>query len=166
MSKGTKSSAGRPPRRDRLLGDEHPDPYRASEKLANLTSCPDCAACFREGRWTWRSAPADAPQSRCPACRRIQDDYPGGYLSIEGPFVSDHEEEILALVHNVEKRERAEHPLQRLMAITAQEGGVLVTTTDPHLAHGIGNALRHAYHGELEAKWADGGRLLRATWRR
>lgn len=166
MSGRDKSPTGSPPRRDRLLQEQRHDPYRATEKVTDLTSCPDCAACFRDGRWTWQSAPAGAPSGRCPACRRIEDDYPGGYLTLEGPFLADHEEEILALVRNVEERQRTEHPLQRLMAITPQEEGFLVTTTDPHLAHGMGTALRKAYRGELEASWADGETLVRATWRR
>lgn len=162
MSRGNGPSG----RQDRLLQDQRHDPYRERGKLADPTACPDCGACYHEGRWTWRSAPVDAPKAVCPACRRIRDDYPGGYLTLEGEFLREHEEEILGLARNIEERERQQHPLQRLMAITPQEGGMLITTTDAHLAHSIGNALQRAYEGELDATWADGEALLRATWRR
>ncbi|MFL6647273.1 MAG: hypothetical protein ACJ8LN_03430 [Sulfurifustis sp.] len=36
---------------------------------------------------------------------------------------------------------------------STSEDGALVTYTDTHLAHGIGEALRHAYHGELDSQW-------------
>jgi hypothetical protein len=166
MSDQKRGSGGVPPRRDRLLKEERHDPYRAKSKLADPTGCPECGACFREGRWTWRAAPAEAPRETCPACRRIQDDYPGGYVTLEGEFVRDHEEEILGLARNVEERERSEYPLQRLMGIAKQEGGLLITTTDAHLANAIATALRHAYQGELDSTWAKGESLLRATWRR
>jgi hypothetical protein len=166
MTSMGKGRVGAPARRDRLVQEQRHDPYRAKEKIADLTTCPDCDACFRDGRWTWQSGPADAPSARCPACRRIQDDYPGGYLGLGGPFLAEHEEEILALVRHVEERQRADHPLQRLMAITKREDGYQVTTTDGHLAHGIGTALRKAYSGELESAWSEGEALLRATWRR
>jgi hypothetical protein len=166
MAKANTNGGAGSARRDRLLKEERHDPYRAKAKLSDPTGCPECGACFREGRWTWRKAPADAPQETCPACRRIRDDYPGGYLTLEGDFVRDHEEEILGLVRNVEERARSEHPLQRLMGISKQEGGLQITTTDAHLAHSIAKALSHAYRGELDSTWAEGESLLRATWRR
>jgi NMD protein affecting ribosome stability and mRNA decay len=149
-----------------MIKDHRKDPYRSRGKLQDPTGCPECGACFRDGRWTWREAPADAPRAVCPACRRIQDGYPGGYLNIEGDFARDHGEEILGLVRNVEERARGEHPLQRLMEVREEPSGMVVTTTDGHLAHAIAVALHHAYQGELESAWADGEMLLRATWRR
>ena len=166
MANTNTKGGGGSARRDRLLKEERHDPYRAKAKLSDPTGCPECGACFREGRWTWRKAPADAPQETCPACRRIRDDYPGGYLTLEGDFVRDHQEEILGLARNVEERARSEHPLQRLMGISKQEGGLLITTTDAHLAHSIAKALSNAYRGELDSTWAEGESLLRATWRR
>jgi NMD protein affecting ribosome stability and mRNA decay len=153
-------------RRDKLIGDTRHDPYREPKKPVDLTGCTECGACFREGRWTWRKAPAAAPRGLCPACRRIRDDYPGGYLAVEGDFVRQHADEIRGLVHNVEEREKSQHPLHRVMAVTDDGEGLLVTTTDAHLAHAIGKALHHAYQGELDAKYSQGESLVRATWRR
>jgi hypothetical protein len=166
MSTRGTDPTGRAPRRDRLVEDTDHDPYRARGKLADPTACPECGACFHEGRWTWRSAPADAAKALCPACRRIRDDYPGGYLTLEGDFLGEHGDEIHGLVRNIEERERGQHPLKRVMAIADTDTGLLVTTTDAHLAHSIGKAVRQAYQGELEVTWAEGESLVRATWRR
>jgi hypothetical protein len=41
-----------------------------------------------------------------------------------------------------------------------------VTTTDIHLARGIGDALHSAYKGELEYHYNKEENLLRVEWRR
>jgi hypothetical protein len=69
-------------------------------------------------------------------------------------------------VRNLETREKAKHPLNRLMEIRELGDSVVITTTDVHLAHGIGTALFHAYRGTLHAPWAEEGDLLRVTWER
>ena len=43
---------------------------------------------------------------------------------------------------------------------------LLVTTTDPHLARRIGEALHHAYKGELDYHYNKEEKLLRVVWRR
>lgn len=161
---GTRGDRGR--RRDRLVEPHDHDPYRAHEGLSDPTGCSECGASYRKGRWTWQPAPAAAPRTQCPACRRIQDDYPAGYLELEGEFVADHADEIRGLVRNVEERERREHPLKRVMAIRPIESGLRVTTTDVHLADAIGRALHRAYEGELRSDWSEGETLVRASWRR
>ena len=70
------------------------------------------------------------------------------------------------LVHNVEKHERAEHPLNRIMAVEEEDNATLVTTTDIHLARGIGEAIHHAYQGDLEFHYNPQEYLLRASWAR
>jgi hypothetical protein len=43
---------------------------------------------------------------------------------------------------------------------------VQITTTDIHLARGIGEALHHAYQGELEYHYHEKDNLLRVVWTR
>jgi len=50
------------------------------------------------------------------------------------------------------------------MAVDEQDDSVLVTTTDIHLARGIGEALHHAYQGELEFHYNPEENLLRVHW--
>lgn len=153
-----------PVRHDRILLEQVRDAYKAKGKLPDPCVCPQCGALFHDGRWQWGAAPAGAPQETCPACHRIHDQFPAGFLTLEGPFFQAHREEIMHLVHNHEQRERAEHPLQRIMAVEERDGEVLVTTTDIHLARGIGVAVHHAYQGELEFHYNPEENLLRVHW--
>jgi len=154
------------PRLDRLLESLEKDPYGLRGKLRDPTACPSCGAMYRAGRWTWGSAPADASRTECPACRRIADDYPAGVVTGTGEFLQAHREEIRNLVRNVEAREKQEHPLKRVMAVRDEGDALVVTTTDARLARGIGEALRRAYHGELDYRFSEVENVFRVDWQR
>jgi hypothetical protein len=87
-------------------------------------------------------------------------------VKLTGPFCRDHRAELIALSRYLEKSERAEHPLQRIMDIVEEDGGVLITTTDIHLAHRIGEALHHAYKEAFESHYNREEKLLRVRWSR
>ena len=142
------------------------DPYRHAAKPPEPTACPECHAVFTEGRWTWEKAPDDAHEQLCPACQRIHDKFPAGYVTIKGSFFDEHKDEIVNLIEGHEKKEKAERPLQRIIAIDEKRDGIEVTTTDSHLARGIAEALHSAYKGELKLRYSRDENLLRATWRR
>jgi hypothetical protein len=121
---------------------------------------------YREGRWRWGAAPADAHRETCPACQRIRDGYPAGYVTLSGEFVRAHRDEIANLCRHVEEREKRTHPLQRIVASEAEGEAWLVSTTDPHLARAIGDAVYAAYGGELEVHYAPEQALARVHWHR
>lgn len=155
----------RPIRRDRLLQDAKDDPYQPEGKPPEPTVCPQCNAVFLQGRWCWEAAPADANTMMCPACRRINEHMPAGYVTLEGPFFLAHRDEIMRLVHNLEQHEKLGHPLQRIMSQEKQDDDtVLLTTTDIHLARNIGDAVHNAYQGDLEFHYNEGDHLLRVHW--
>ncbi len=167
MSQHSPGSAGRAPRRgDRLIRERVHDPYQVREKLPDPTVCRDCGAMFRRGRWSWGAAPADAHVALCPACHRIQDDYPEGAVTLAGDFASSNREELLALARNVETREKEEHPLKRSMGIRDEEDRIVIETTSAKLAHAIGKALQHAYQGELDSSFPEEAGLQRVAWTR
>jgi hypothetical protein len=140
---------------------------RPAGKMSEPQVCSSCKAIYHEGRWVWpKVANPSGQPTLCPACQRIRDELPGGEVRISGEFARAHKDEILARVRHVEEREKAEHPLQRLMAIRESEGETLVTTTDSHLAHAIGTALHDAFKGELSAPWAEKNETLRVRWSR
>jgi NMD protein affecting ribosome stability and mRNA decay len=155
-----------PVRRDRLMQAARHDAYRAKHKLPEPTVCPGCGAVYHAGRWQWLAKPDKAHLEKCPACHRMQDDFPAGYVQIGGDFFKAHQDELMRLVHNEEAREKAEHPLKRIMKIENAHGGTLVTTTDIHLARGIGEALHHAYQGDLTYHYNEQENLLRVIWAR
>lgn len=154
------------PRRDRMYEDRVNDPYRARGKWPEPTLCPECGAIFRDGRWQWGEPGEQAEQHLCPACQRVRDRVPAAQLTVSGAFFAERREEMLKLVRNAEAKAKAEHPLERIMAIDEQAGRAVITFTDAHLAHGIGEALHHAYHGELDSGYTEADDLLRITWSR
>jgi hypothetical protein len=154
------------PRRDRMDAERVSDPYRSRGKWKEPTTCPECSAVFHHGHWQWGAAAADAEQHLCPACQRIRDRVPAAQLTLSGPFFAEHRDEILRLVRHTEARARAEHPLERLIDMHDEAGQTVATFTEAHLAHGVGEALRHAYHGELDSHYTDEGDLLRVAWKR
>jgi hypothetical protein len=153
-------------RHEQLLQELVHDSYKATRKLSEPTRCPDCGAVYRRGRWRWGAAPQNAHAERCPACHRVHDRFPAGYVRLGGEFFASHRDEILQRVRHCEEAEKSEHPLQRIMAI---EGGAkvnIVTTTDPHLARRIGEALHNAYKGEVKYRYNKEDNLLRVSWSR
>jgi len=161
----TPTGAGRS-RGDRRLEELDHDPYHAKLKLTEPTVCPDCGAVFTHGRWSWGAAPEGADEKRCPACQRIHDRVPAAFLIVTGEFQKSHDDEIRNLMHNYEQRERAEHPMKRIMDIEETDDGLRVTFTEPHLARGVGEALHHAYEGDLDYQYTKGDIMLRVTWHR
>lgn len=162
-------SGFRPIRRDQLRQEREHDSYRQQGKPIEPATCPQCGASFHAGRWQWGEKQEHATALLCPACQRIRDDFPAGFVHLGGAFFVEHRLEILSLVQHHTQKERAEHPLARIMAITEEAsagGGVVITTTDLHLARDIGEALHKAYRGELDYHYNDAEKLLRVHWRR
>ncbi len=156
----------RPLRRDELRDELVHDSYKSKRKLPEPTRCPDCGAVYSAGRWTWAVAPAGAQEHCCPACQRVRDRFPAGYVVLAGEFLAGHRDELLQLARNREAMEKAEHPLERIMAIEDVEGGVQITTTDTHLARDIGEAMYSAYKGDLQYHYNKEENLLRVHWAR
>ena len=142
------------------------DTYKLRKKLPEPTVCNRCGAVFHKGHWSWAVRPARAHESICPACHRLADNYPAGILQMSGPFLKTHREELLNAIRHQEREAKREHPLSRLIGVKDTKAGLVVTTTDMHLPRRIGEALWHAYHGELKLHYADDARLLRVTWKR
>ena len=150
------------PRRPRRIHEE------GEGKLPELACCPQCRASYREGRWTWQAAPPDAYERTCPACERIEADYPAGVLQVAGEFSVTHRDDLIGLIRNVEERENSTHPLKRIMAIADEGKGFRVTVTDAKLVDALGRALESAYAGRLEhpSTTSEKENLVRVRWTR
>jgi hypothetical protein len=156
----------RPLEHPQLLQGFPQDAYKMAKKLPEPTVCSVCGAVWHAGRWAWADAPANAHKAMCPACHRIHDKFPAGFIHIGGPFFEEHRDEIVHRVTNVESREKAGHPLERIMGIEETADGIVVTTASVHLARAIGVALEDAWKGELDYHYNEGENLLRVLWRR
>ena len=152
--------------RDRQVEEVVHDPYMARSKPPEPALCPECGVVYHKGRWQRAARPVKAHEHLCPACQRIKDRYPAGYVTLTGEFLGAHRDEIRHLIRNEEQQEAANHPLQRIMDITEEGGVTSVTTTDVHLARRIGEALHHAYQGKLDIKYSQDEYLVRVDWTR
>jgi NMD protein affecting ribosome stability and mRNA decay len=159
-------STGRRIRRDRDVREYEHDSYKTKRKLKEPTACPQCGAVFHRGRWSWAAKPADAREALCPACKRIEDKYPKGLVTLTGPYLAAREGELVGLIRNTEANEKGEHPLSRIMAIDKTREGVVISTTDSHLARRIGSALKDAHHGNLDLHYDKAEDFVRVWWSR
>ncbi|MEJ2694714.1 MAG: BCAM0308 family protein [Candidatus Thiodiazotropha sp.] len=166
--RGKQSDYARKPRRDCLYGEHLQDPYLARGKLEEPTVCPDCGAVFHKGRWQWGPEAEGVHTHRCPACSRIHDHIPAGSLSLGGEFFRQHKDEIMHLIQHTEAKEKAAHPLERIMCIEEIGDGeqALISFTGIHLVKRTGEALRHAYQGDFDFTYSERDDVVRAHWAR
>jgi len=153
-------------RQDRLIKERVHDAYKLRRKLPEPTVCPECGAVYSNGRWQWIPKPPDAREETCPACNRVRDKMPAGFLFLGGPFFDENRVEILNLVLNRGKQAAKQRPLKRIIDVVDQDDGVLVTTTDMALARTIGKAVHNAYQGDLEFQHVKEQSELEVRWRR
>jgi hypothetical protein len=91
---------------------------------------------------------------------------PAGVVTVAGEYFAAHREEILNLIHNVEDKEKTNHPLNRIMVLEERPEGVAISTTDTHLPRRLGEALLRAHGGELDLQYPEEEQLVRAAWSR
>jgi hypothetical protein len=136
-------------------------PYARTTKAAGALVCTGCGAVQHGGRWSWGKPPlAERTAGLCPACRRIRDGIPAGTLRL-GPAFLEHRGEIRRMIRNLERTEKAEHPLERLMAIDEADDRLIVTTTGIHLAREISRALARRFHKKPHVRYADDEKRVR-----
>lgn len=164
MKKGF--SHDKPQRFDRQLAEEHKDPYRPKTKLPEPTVCPQCGLVFRDGHWQQAAKMANAHEQLCPACQRSNDRFPAGYVTLHGPFVASHRDDLLKLARSTEEKEKGQHPLQRIMDVAESGESIEITTTDIHVARRIGEAIERAYEGALDVNYGPEDYVVRVTWTR
>lgn len=153
-------------RRDRLVQEKRHDTYKEGKKWPEPTACTECNSVYLEGRWTWYEPPVNASRLLCPACQRIAENYPAGFVELKGEFFKNHRQEMLNLINNEEKQEKGAHPLERIIAIDEEDECVSITTTGIHVARRIGEAVSRAYQGDLSFTYGDGEKTIRVFWSR
>ena len=151
-----------------MFDSERTTTYEETRKKG-LLICRDCGSTFLNGRWTWDPAPLEAKFSVCPACQRIQDQYPAGIITLGGNFVRTHFNDIRNLIESTAEVEQSEHPMERLMNVRKKSAKnkstsvMEVTTTGSHLARRIGEALHSAFEGELNIDYKP-ETFVRVSW--
>ena len=97
MTAKGKTPAGLGARHDRTVQEYQHDTYKLPGKLKEPTVCSECGALFHKGRWTWGAKPADADEIICPACMRIRDKYPKGFVTLKGAFKDQQHDQVMGL---------------------------------------------------------------------
>jgi hypothetical protein len=87
-------------------------------------------------------------------------------VTLRGDFDREHREEMIHLARHQEAAEKEEHPLNRIISIEDDAHGVVINTTDIHLPRRIGEAVKRAFHGEIEDHFEKDGYFVRVTWSR
>ncbi|NIW41608.1 MAG: ATPase [candidate division Zixibacteria bacterium] len=152
-------------RRDKGIKQRRHDVYKQKGKLSEGTICSTCGVVFAQGRWVWNYDGETSKEITCPACQRIRDGYPAGFIDISGEFFDDNREEILNLARNLEELHKEEHPMQRIMRIRKNRDGITqIETTEVNLARRIGDAISRAYQGEYSFQYADNYKRIRIQW--
>lgn len=153
--------------------DIETDPYLPKAASRETAICPGCHAISTRKRWRLDEAAyvkllrmGTARQMFCPACKKIRDSYPSGQVTLKGPFLTWHLDEILRIIANEEKRARQKNPLERIMSLSEEDGRLVITTTDEKLAQRIGRELCKAYGGTVTYRWSHNDKFLRVQWER
>lgn len=150
----------------RVLDDPQHDPYQAGGKIAEPTHCATCGAVYKAGRWRWGDAAADSAPTTCPACKRIRERLPAGWLILDGEYVALHGPALIQIARAQEDQQRDEHPLHRIMDVASTADRIEITTTDIHLPRRIGEALKRAHDGDLAVTFSEDAYEIRVHWHR
>jgi len=150
------------------------DPYLREIDYKDSNICPSCKAIYHNKRWQFNDdleheirLNSHYEEKKCPACRKIQDKYPMGFVFISGNFIDQHKDDILHTVKSEEKRAIDKNPLERIMEIEKKKKNhyKIKTTTDT-LAQRIGKILHNSYKGDIEYKFSEDQKILRVFWSR
>lgn len=157
--------------------DTEKDPYLNRIDPVDLSVCRDCGSLYHGKKWIaadqitselgTRAAKREESNVYCPACQKIKDKYPEGFVTIQGGFVKEHREEILRLINNKQEMASSFNPLEKIMEIRETRGGKIeITTTTDKFAQRIGKILKKTFNGSTEYKWSEDTKLARVIWTR
>ncbi|WP_371919588.1 BCAM0308 family protein [Pseudomonas sp. BBP2017] len=151
-------------------GNKKPSPNESVKSKECSAIYPQCGTVYQAGNWTWKRPEStvidDAKTVTCPACQRIDVNMPAGTVTLSGSFLLKHRNEIINLIENTEKQEKAEHALERIINFTDSAADLIVTTTGIHLANRLGHALEAAFKGDSDYQYADDEYGLSVDWTR
>jgi hypothetical protein len=118
-----------------------------------VIQCSGCGAFHHRRHWTLTPPGEFSSQIHshlvfCPGCRKIQDRFPGGELTLRG-VEAGNRGEIARILRNEESRARENNPLERIMRMDAVNGDWRVETTTEKLAQRLGRSIKKAREGSL-----------------
>jgi NMD protein affecting ribosome stability and mRNA decay len=153
--------------------EDFDDPYRPDEHGETGMVCSRCGAIYFNQHWSLDEAKRTQIQLStavreviCPGCKKISEGYPEGIVTLRGDYWPQHENEILNLIRNEERRAVSDNPLERIIDIRHEGEELILETTNERLAQRIGQRIDKAHNGHVEYKWSGNDHLLRVYWQR
>ena len=148
------------------------DTYLNQTQPKDRSYCKRCQAIYHHKHWYFNEEEIQALQKNgaptvlCPACKKIEDKFASGIVTLKGAFVLDHREEIVNLIRNEENRAKGLNPLERIIEIQSIGEGFEVTTTHEKLAQRIGKRLHSSFSGNVAYQWTPQDKMARVSWNR
>jgi hypothetical protein len=156
--------------------DHEAGKHRTQRAPAEPMVCEVCGNVYADRRWSKPDSERQdnkhkhfrpAQMTVCPACQARRDQTPGGYVHLDGAFLTPHREEIERLLRNEAARAEEDNPLARIIGWEKdRRGRMTVTTTTEHLAQRLGHALEKAFNGEVRYDFSHENKLAHVYWRR
>ena len=140
------------------------DPYQPEEgQEASL--CDTCRAVYQNKRWFFDAKLADklagtdkVKSVTCPTCRKVNDRYSEGILTLSGDFFKEHRDEVVNLLKKEAERVGKRSVPDRIITMTEEATDRLVVeTTTEKLAQHLGRAVYKSYKGELTLQMGGNG---------
>jgi NMD protein affecting ribosome stability and mRNA decay len=155
------------------FGKPRNDTYLNKAEPKDRSYCYKCHAIYHNKHWYFEEEEYQSlakghagRQVLCPACQKIEDHFASGIVTLKGPFLREHREEILNLVKNEEARAKGMNPLERIIEILPNGEAIEITTTHEKLAQRIGKKLHRAFSGKVAYQWSRGSKMARVVWSR
>lgn len=149
------------------------DVYLPKAGLKETAICRECHLIYRNKRWYLDAAEGErlmgdreTQKGICPACRRAADNMPAGIVTLSGPYLVKHAEEIINMLRHIENKSREKNPLGRIMEIREEPAVFTITTTEDKLAQKLGREIFRAHKGELNYRWNHEEKFVRVAWNR
>lgn len=143
------------------------DVYLSKRGLPEGASCRGCGIVYHNKRWQRESVRGEGNcEVLCPACQRMEDHNPAGVVTLSGPYLASHRNEILNTIKQQEAKAREKNPIGRIMEITEEKDRITVTTTEDKLAQKLGREVYKSQKGELHYQWSHDQHMVRVAWTR
>jgi NMD protein affecting ribosome stability and mRNA decay len=141
------------------------DAYLPKRGLPEGAYCRGCGIVYHNKRWQM-GLHGDGVAVLCPACQRMADHNPAGVVTLSGPYLASHKNEILNTIKQEEVKSREKNPIGRIMEIKEEGDHITVTTTEDKLAQKLGREVYKSQKGELRYQWSHDQRMVRVGWMR
>ena len=148
--------------------------HRPTRSMKEPAVCKVCGAVYANRRWAAPDVASGAEKHKqsglpqmiiCPACTQASTGEPRGFVFLDGPFFTTHQDEIESLLRNEAERAAEDNVLARILDWRRDDGHKLtVTTTTEHLAQRLGHALQKAFDGEVQYDFSHENKLARVNW--